>query len=138
MNKLLSSLLALAAFTGAASALAHELMRLAGGHPLGALAVVYFTTMVLTEFITNNAAAALMFPIAMAPAAPLGLSRLPFAVAVMFAASASFATPIGYQTNLMVFGPGGYLFRDFMRFGGLLNLIVGIVAVLITPLVWKF
>ncbi|MCE9612688.1 MAG: SLC13 family permease [Lentisphaerae bacterium] len=124
--------------TGAAAALAHALMHFAGGHNLGALAVVYFTTMLLTEFITNNAAAALMFPIAMATAASLGVSHLPFAVAVMFAASASFATPIGYQTNLMVYGPGGYRFGDFLRFGVPLNLILWLAAMFTIPACFPF
>ncbi len=92
--------------------------------------------MLLTELITNNAAAAIMLPIVLAMCGPLGLDPVPFTVAVMFAASASFATPLGYQTNLMVYGPGGYQFSDFLRMGAAMNLIVGVVTVLLIPLFW--
>jgi len=78
----------------------------------------------------------LIFPIAMATADSLGVSSTPFTVTLMIAASAAFATPIGYQTNLMVFGPGGYRFGDYVRFGLPLNLIVMAVALLIIPRVW--
>jgi di/tricarboxylate transporter len=88
--------------------------------------------------ITNNAAAVLMFPIALALSEQLGVSFLPFAVAVMFAASASFMTPLGYQTNLMVYGPGRYRFTDYIRIGAPLSLIVACVAVGLIPLVWSF
>ncbi|MEO1404736.1 MAG: SLC13 family permease, partial [Cyanobacteria bacterium J06635_1] len=88
--------------SGAAGAIAATLVDLAGSNPWLALVVVYCCTMLLTETITNNAAAALMFPIAMSLSSTLGVNLMPFAVAIMLAASASFATPIGYQTNLMV------------------------------------
>ena len=78
--------------------------------------LIYACTLVFTELISNNAAAALMFPIAVATANELQVSYLPFVVGVMFSASLSFITPIGYQTNLMVYGPGGYRFMDFVRF----------------------
>jgi len=95
----------------------------------GLLAVVYFLTSFYTEIITNNAAAALLFPIALTAANKMGLDPRPFLLAVAFAASASFATPIGYQTNLMVYGPGGYRFKDFLKVGIPMNLIIGILAI---------
>jgi di/tricarboxylate transporter len=124
--------------TGAAKTIADEMLQWGGGNPMLALIVVYGLTMLFTEIMTNNAAAALMFPIAMATSATLGVSPMPFIIAIMVAASCGFATPIGYQTNLMVYGPGGYRFSDFIRFGGLLNLLIWIVTMLVTPLVWPF
>lgn len=106
--------------------------------PLGALVAIYVSTVVLTELMTNNAAAIIMLPIGMSTAASLGVQFEPFAIAVMIAASASFMTPTGYQTNLMVMGPGGYRFMDYVRFGAPLSLLVGIVAIAIIPLVWSF
>ena len=99
--------------------------------------MVYVLTAVFTEVITNNAAAVLMFPIAMAVSEQLGVSVLPFAIAVMFAASASFITPLGYQTNLMVYGPGRYQFLDYVRIGVPLSLLVGVIAILTIPLFWE-
>ena len=106
--------------------------------PLGLLAAIYLVTSVLTEVITNNAAAALVFPIAIAAAGQAGLNPMPFVIAICVAASASFATPIGYQTNLMVYGPGGYRFTDFLKVGIPLNLIFMAVALVVIPAVWKF
>ncbi len=124
--------------TGAAAAIAGTVLSVAGTHPWAALAAIYLVTMLLTEVVTNNAAAALVFPIAQATAEKLGVSFIPFIMAIMMAASASFATPIGYQTNLMVYGPGGYQFTDFLRIGIPMNLVMGVSAVLVTPLVWPF
>jgi len=106
--------------------------------PLLALAVVYSVTMIATELLSNNAAAVLMFPIAMATAHSLGLDPMPFVVATTIAASCGFATPLGYQTHMMVYGPGGYRFADFLRMGLPLNLLVGVVTVLVTPLLMPF
>ena len=100
------------------------------------LALTYLTVMVLTELITNNAAAMLMLPVVLALAESAGLNELPFVVAVMFAASASFATPIGYQCNLMVYGPGGYRFSDFFRIGIPMNLLIAVVTIVTIPLFW--
>lgn len=110
------------------------LMALAG--PWAALAIVYAVTSVLTEVLTNSAVAVIMTPLAAGLAAALGVDPRPFAVAVMFAASASFATPIGYQTNTLVYGAGGYKFADFLRIGVPMNLITGAVTVLLIPLFW--
>lgn len=124
--------------TGAAVAIAGQLIALAGDSPLITLALVFLVTSLFTNLITNNAAAALMFPIAVAAAARLDVSLLPFVIVIMKAASASFATPISYQTNLMVMGPGGYGFSDYLRLGLPLTLISGAVTVLIVPWVWPF
>ncbi len=120
--------------TGAANAVAGGLVALAGDNPWAALALVFVATSLFTNLITNNAAAALMFPIALAAAARLDVSVLPFAIVIMKAASASFATPVGYQTNLMVMGPGGYRFIDYFRLGLPLTVLTGAVTVLIAPL----
>ncbi|MGR2740871.1 SLC13 family permease [Billgrantia sp. Q4P2] len=124
--------------TGAAAQVAQWLLLIDNPAPWLALALVYLMTVLFTELITNNAAAVLMFPIAVAVAEQLGVSFMPFVIAIMFAASASFMTPLGYQTNLMVLGPGGYRFTDYLRLGAPLSLIVGITAVVLIPLVWPF
>lgn len=104
--------------------------------PVVALALVYVVTNLLTELITNNAAAVLMLPVSLSTAAGLGAPPKAFAVAVAVAASASFLTPIGYQTNLMVMSPGGYRFRDYARAGWPLSLVVMGTAVTVITLVW--
>jgi di/tricarboxylate transporter len=125
--------------TGLAGAIAGGMLgtfRAAG--PWLVLVQVYVLTLVFTEFVTNNAAAVLAFPIAHAAAADLGVAFMPFALAVAMAASAGFATPIAYQTHMMVYGPGGYRFSDFVRIGLPLDLIVGAVAVSLLPLLFPF
>jgi di/tricarboxylate transporter len=124
--------------TGAAIWVADGFLGFGALTPWMALALIYLLTAIFTELITNNAAAVLMFPIALALSEQLGVSFLPFAVAVMFAASASFITPLGYQTNLMVYGPGRYQFTDYMRIGLPLSLLVGGVAIGLIPLFWNF
>tara|TARA_R110002049_G_scaffold7808_5_gene44090 strand:- start:1671 stop:3443 length:1773 start_codon:yes stop_codon:yes gene_type:complete len=124
--------------SGAASAIAASGLALVGDNPWLALLVIYALTTVLTEVVTNNAAAVLMFPIAQSAAESLGVSLWPFIVCLMMAASASFATPIGYQTNLMVYGPGGYRFSDYLRIGVPLNILLGLVTVMLAPLIWPF
>jgi di/tricarboxylate transporter len=124
--------------TGAASTIAGGVLDLAGQHPWLLLILVYAVTSLLTEVITNNAAAVLMFPITIAASESLGVSPIPYIVTLMLAASASFATPIGYQTNLMVSGPGRYRFSDFVRMGLPLNVLIGAVSVLVIPLIWPF
>jgi di/tricarboxylate transporter len=115
--------------TGVAEALAAGMVRLSDGRPLATLAVLYATTFVLTELLTNATAAALVFPVAMSAAPAAGLDPRQAALVVMIGASASFATPIGYQTNLMVQQPGGYRFADYLRLGLPLAFVVGVVSV---------
>ncbi|MFM7275786.1 MAG: SLC13 family permease, partial [Gammaproteobacteria bacterium] len=122
--------------TGAAEYLGNALLTGAGNNPWLLLALTYLAVTVLTELITNNAAAMLMLPVVLALAESAGLNEVPFVVAVMFAASASFATPIGYQCNLMVYGPGGYRFSDFFRIGIPMNLLVAVVTIATIPLFW--
>lgn len=124
--------------TGTARHIADVLIGLGGRNLWLSFAIVYTLTMIFTEIVTNNAAAVLMFPVAVAAAQSLGVDPMPFVIAVMIAASAGFATPIGYQTHLMVYGPGGYKFTDFLRIGVPMNLIVMLVALLVIPRVWPF
>lgn len=124
--------------TGAARVIAERMTALAQGDPQLSLVAVYLLTMLFTELITNNAAAVLMFPIALSTSQALGVDFLPYAVAIMMAASASFSTPIGYQTNLMVYGPGGYRFTDYFRVGIPLNMLMAAITVTLAPLVWHF
>lgn len=124
--------------TGVASLLATNMLSFANSNPVTALIITYFITWLLTELITNNAAAVLVFPIALAIAQSLGVDFIPFAIVIIMAASASFSTPVGYQTNLMVYGPGGYRYTDYVRIGLPLNLIVGLITISLVPLIWKF
>jgi di/tricarboxylate transporter len=124
--------------SGLAAAIAITLLRAGGDNPWVVLFVVYGMTMLFTELITNNAAAVLVFPIAMETARTLGASPMPFVVSVMVAASAGFATPFGYQTNLMVYGPGGYRYTDYLRLGLPLNLIIWALCAGLAPLIWPF
>jgi len=97
---------------------------------------IYLLTSVLTELVSNNAVAVVVTPIAIGLGQTLGIDPRGLVVAVMIAASASFATPIGYQTNMMVYGPGGYKFTDFLRVGIPLNLSIGLIASALIPLLW--
>ena len=106
--------------------------------PYVLLATIYFITMILTEISSNVATAIIMVPIAIAVSGQIGLESRPFVFAVAFAASASFITPIGYQTNLMVYGPGGYKFSDYIRVGLPLSLLLFLTAVIILPNIWSF
>jgi di/tricarboxylate transporter len=124
--------------SGAARMIAESTTALSGGNAWIALGFIYFITLVVTELITNNAAAALMFPFALATAQRLEVSYLPFVIAVMMAASAGFATPIGYQTNLMVYGPGGYRFSDYVKVGVPLDLLIMAITVTIAPWAYPF
>ncbi len=124
--------------SGAAELLASNVLGLAGSDPYWTLVAVYVVTWLLTEILTNNAAVALMFPIAISAARQLGVDLLPFVMVLMVAGSASFATPIGYQTNLMVYGPGGYHFTDYTRIGIPMTLLVGSTALLLVPWIWPF
>ena len=124
--------------TGLAMYLAQSLISVVGENPTMQLLAIYVATMAMTEILTNNSAAVLMFPIALATATQAGVDPLPFMVAMTIAASCGFATPFGYQTNLMVYGPGGYRFSDFLRFGVPLNLIVAAITIALVPLVFPF
>ena len=130
--------------TGAAAWLAQNVVAgidhvVAGPHkPFVLLAAIYLVTLVLTELLSNNAVAALMIPIVLGIAKEAGVSAQPFIIAVTVAASAAFATPIGYQTNTYVYGIGGYKFRDFVKIGLPLNVLCFIVAMLVIPRVWGF
>ncbi|HZU37924.1 MAG TPA: SLC13 family permease [Gemmataceae bacterium] len=124
--------------SGLAGLAAHGMISLGGSSPLLTLAMVYGVTMVFTELMSHSAAAVLVFPIALAAAHSLNVSFMPFIMAILVAASCTFATPIGYPTNLMVYGPGGYRFTDFLRFGGPLNLLIWAVTILLTPILWPF
>ncbi|WP_426415796.1 SLC13 family permease [Aestuariirhabdus sp. LZHN29] len=123
---------------GLAELIAAKALAISGGDAFLLLVAIYLVTVLLTESITNNAAAIVMFPIAVSAAQSLGVNAAPFAVAVMVAASASFVTPIGYQTNLMVQGPGGYRFVDYVRLGLPLSILVAVTALTIIPRVWAF
>ncbi|MEN1680968.1 MAG: SLC13 family permease, partial [Planctomycetota bacterium] len=106
--------------------------------PVVLLVVIYATCMVLTELITNIAVASLMIPLSIGVAAAAGLSPRPFVMAVAVSASLSFATPIGYQTNLMVMGPGGYQPRDYFKVGAPLAVLTAATACLLIPSIWPF
>lgn len=130
--------------TGAAAWLAKNVVagvdHVVGGpeKPLVMLACVYVVTIILTEILSNNAVAALMVPIALGVATAAGLDARPFVIAVTIAASAAFATPIGYQTNTYIYGIGGYKFADFVKIGVPLNVLCFIVSMLVIPRIWPF
>lgn len=125
--------------SGLADRIAAGLTGLSGvASPWIVLAVLYITTNLITEFITNNAAAAFAFPVALSAAAQLGMDPMPFFVAICIAASCSFSSPIGYQTNMIVQGIGNYRFRDFVRIGLPLNIIAFVVSMTLIPLFWPF
>jgi di/tricarboxylate transporter len=109
---------------------------LTGMPPMLTILCVYVLGSALTEVVSNNAVAVILTPIAIELAAALGYDARPFVVAVMFAASAAFSTPIGYQTNTMVYGPGGYRFTDYLKVGIPLNLVLAVTASMVIPLIW--
>lgn len=122
--------------TGVAEWLAYYIIDLSAGTPWLMLIMTYVVVSLLTETITNNAAAVLMLPIVLEVTEKASLNNEPFIFAIMMAASASFATPLGYQTNLMVYGPGGYRFSDFLKVGIPMNIFIGAVTLLVLILGW--
>jgi len=125
--------------TGLANFLATQLTaNLSLWGPWAVLSGIYLLTSLLTAVMSNSATAVVMIPIVLSTAQQLQLNPKPLVMAVMFAASASFMTPIGYQTNLLIFGPGGYRFSDFLKVGVPLNIIFWIVATFTIPMVWPF
>lgn len=125
--------------TGGAELIANLVIRFAGPYgPSAVLAVLYLLTMVLTELMSNNATAALLTPIAIEIAAGMGVDVRPFAFCIAFAASASFLSPIGYQTNTLVYGPGGYKFTDYFKVGWPISLSIWVLATLLIPVLWPF
>ncbi len=123
--------------SGAVKMIAEALAPMLGGlSPFLIVWSIYLLTSILTELVSNNAVAVVVTPIAIGLAQALGIDARPLVVAVMVAASASFATPIGYQTNMLVYGPGGYRFTDFMKVGIPLNLSTGLIASAVIPLLW--
>ena len=124
---------------GAALWIANNINQFSASYgPLTVLAVFYIITAMLTETMSNTAAAAILAPIAISVGVSMNVNPRPFLIAITFAASTSFATPIGYQTNTMVYAPGGYRFTDFLRIGGPLNLIFWGIAALLIPMIWSF
>jgi di/tricarboxylate transporter len=124
--------------TGLSKVVAGGLGAIGGDNPLVALIAVFLGCIVMDTLITNVASAAFMFPIALALAGDLGVSFMPFAVTLMVGASCSFISPMGYQTNLMVYGPGNYRFVDYVRMGVPLSVLVGIVTVILSPVFFPF
>ncbi len=125
--------------SGAADALARTTINFSKAFgPIGVLAGIYIITTIFTEIITNNAAAALVFPIALSAAHQMGVDPKPFFVTIAIAASASFSTPIGYQTNLIVQAVGNYRFKDYLKIGVPLNILAFIISMLLIPYFWSF
>ncbi|MBU2499901.1 anion permease, partial [bacterium] len=125
--------------TGAADLYARGFLSLfSAGGPHAVLAGLVILTSLLSHVLSNNSTAVLLMPIGLAAASALGVDPRPFVIGICFGASACFATPIGYQTNLLVFGPGGYRFGDFLRLGMVLNVVVWIGAPLLIPRFWSF
>jgi di/tricarboxylate transporter len=129
--------------TGTAEFMASAIQRLASLFPAGweafaVLSLVYLITSLTTQMVSNNAAAIILTPVVLAVAGTMGLDARPFLIAICFAASAEFMTPMGYQTNMMVYGPGGYRFLDYVRFGAPLNLTLWVLSSLLIPYFWPF
>ncbi len=125
--------------SGAATAIATAVVNSTEAFgPVGTLAAMYLLGSLVTELITNNAAAVLLFPFCVKVAELYHVDPRPFLIALILSASASFMTPIGYQTNMMVYGPGGYRFSDFIKIGGPLHVVLTIVAITLIPWIWPF
>ncbi len=125
--------------TGASQLYAESFLSLFAGYsPIIVLGAVILLTSICTQILSNNATAVLLLPIAISTALGIGVDPKPFIIGICFGASACFATPMGYQTNLMVYGPGGYSFMDYMKLGVPLNIFVVVTSTLLIPLIWPF
>jgi di/tricarboxylate transporter len=124
--------------SGLSAAIGNALSALAGDNAYVALTVVFFGAVIMTNLITNAAAASFMFPIALAIAGTLQVNFMPFVIILMLGTSYAFINPTGYQTNLMVMEPGGYKFGDFVKVGLPLTVLVGILAIFLAPLIYPF
>ena len=125
--------------TGASEFYAHAFLSLFSGlNPIYVLSGIIVLTSISTHILSNNATAILLLPIAISAAVELGMDPKPFIIAVCFGASACFATPIGYQTNLLVYGPGGYRFSDYLKLGMPLNVLVLVMGSIFIPMIWPF
>jgi di/tricarboxylate transporter len=124
--------------SGLSAKIAYILGIIGGDDPYMALTVVFIGCIIMDTMITNVASAVFMFPISIAIAGNLGVNGMPFAITVMVGASCSFISPMGYQTNLMFYGPGGYKFTDFVKIGIPMTVIVGIITIILAPMVWPF
>ncbi len=124
--------------SGAATKIAQYLVGACGEHPYILLAVVYLFASILTEFVTNNAVAVTLFPIVVAAGGQIGIDPRPFIIAITLGASLSFLSPIGYATNLMVMGPGGYSPRDYLKLGLPLNILSFVIGLIVIPIFWPF
>ena len=124
--------------SGAANVISQLIVSGVGDHPMILLIVIYVLAMLFTELITNNAVATILLPLAISVAANAQVNPRPFVMAIALAASLSFLTPIGYQTNLMVMGPGGYRPRDYLTVGAPIAILVSITAIIMIPWIWPF
>ena len=125
--------------SGAAGFIAERAVGMVGDMgPVAVLAVVYLMTSVMTDTMSNNAAAVLLAPIAISTAEQIGVDPRPFLMAITFAASTGFSTPVGYQTNTMIYNPGGYKYTDFLRTGVPLSILFWILSVIFIPRFWSF
>lgn len=124
--------------SGLAAAISQTVTSLAGGSPMISLVAIYGGTLLLTELISHSAAVSLFFPIALGTAKQLGVDYMPFVAAVTVAGSLGFATPLGYQTHMMVYSPGGYRFTDFLRIGIPMDIVCWIIAMIMIPIVLPF
>src|SRR5690606_34490612 len=123
--------------TGLSAGLVQGVILLTGGaDPRVFLSLFYLLTSMLTEIVSNNAVAVLLTPVALQLAITLGVDPKPLLVAIAFGASASFMAPMGYQTNAIVMGPGGYSFEDYLKFGMPLNLLMWLLATILLPVFW--
>lgn len=122
--------------TGLAELLATSVLNICGPHPLLVMIALCFVGTFITEFISNTAAGAMLFPIVYHVAISMGCDPFPFLVSLMIAVSCSFATPIGSPTHMLVYGPGGYRFNDFLRIGIWMNIIILAANILIVNLIW--